>query len=92
MEEMSAAQSAIRKFDAFYTELEPDERWIIGVIVSFSLQRAKQAQGESDWLEDEAEVLFEVITPEFAPTILTELGTVVAGQMAPSKSEKRTLD
>jgi hypothetical protein len=90
MQEESAAQSAIRKLDEFYAGLLPDERKVIGLIVSSSLQRAARAQAERDWLVD-GEVLLELITPEYAPTIVVELGTYVAGQAEPKKSEKRPL-
>jgi len=90
MPEESAARSAIRKFDEFYTGLEPDERKVIRLIVSSSLQRAARAQAERDWLAD-GEALLELITPEYAPAIVVELGTYVAGQADPTKAEKRPL-
>lgn len=94
MQEESAAQSAIRKLEAFYSDLEPDERKIIGLIVSSSLQRAARAQAERDWLAD-GEVMLQLIKPEYAPNLVSELGTYVAGQLAlptgPTKSEKRNL-
>lgn len=94
MVEDSAAQSAIRKLEEFYTGLKPDERKVIGLIVSSSLQRAARAQAERDWLKD-GELLLELITPKFAPNLVSELGSVVAGQLAPVgigsiRSEKRT--
>lgn len=95
MQEERAAQSAIRKLEEFYTGLKPDEQKVIGLIVSSSLQRAARAQAERDWLKD-GEVLLELITPEYAPKLVAELGTFVAGQLAPRqvgsiKSEKRPL-
>jgi hypothetical protein len=95
MHEKSAAQSAIRKLEEFYTGLKPDEQKVIGLIVSSSLQRAARAQAERDWLKD-GEVLLELITLEYAPTLVAELGTFVAGQLAPRQvgsivSEKRPL-
>jgi hypothetical protein len=90
MQGESAAGSAIRKFDEFYAGLQPDERRVIGLIVSSSLQRAARAQSERDWLVD-GEVLLRLITPEYAPTLVAELGTYVAGQQAPQQSEKRPL-
>ena len=95
MMKQTPAQSAIRKLEKFYTGLKPDEKKIIGLIVSSSLQRAARAQAERDWLK-EGEVLLELVTPEFAPTLVAELGTFVAGQLAPGrvgsiKSEKRSL-
>ena len=45
MHEKSAAQSAIRKLEEFYTGLKPDEQKVIGLIVSSSLQRAARATG-----------------------------------------------
>lgn len=95
MQENSAAQSAIRKLEQFYTGLNSDEKKIIGLIVSSSLQRAARAQSERDWLVD-GEVLLGIITPEYAPTLVAELGTFVAGQIAPPQvgpvqSEKRSL-
>jgi hypothetical protein len=91
----NAAQSAIRKLEEFYAGLKPEERKIIGIIVSSSLQRAARAQAERDWLKD-SEVLLELITPEYAPNLVAELGTFVAGQAAPQRlgsieSEKRPL-
>lgn len=91
MQKDGAAQSAIRKLEDFYTSLDADERKVIGLIVSASLQRAARAQSEREWLAD-GEVLLELITPERAPTLVSELGVVVAGQLAPSRSEKRTLE
>jgi hypothetical protein len=88
MQQESAAQSAIRKLDEFYSGLTPDERKFIGLIVASSVQRAARAQVERDWLKD-SEVLLEVITPEYAPTIVAELGTYVAGQAAPQKAGKQ---
>jgi hypothetical protein len=90
MRQESAAQSAIRKLDEFYKGLQPDERRIIGLIVSSSLQRAARAQTERDWLVG-GEVLLELITPEYAPSMVAELGTYVAGQIAPPPWEKRPL-
>jgi hypothetical protein len=95
MQHDSAAQSAIRKLEEFYTGLKPDEQKVIGLIVSSSLQRAARAQAERDWLKD-GEVLLELITPEYAPKLVADLGTFVAGQIAPPqvgsiKSEKRPL-
>lgn len=87
MEYKSAAQSAIRKLEKFYSGLTPDERKIIGLIVSSSVQRAARAQAERDWLKD-SEVLLAVITPEYAPTMVAELGTYVAGQASPQKAGK----
>jgi hypothetical protein len=86
----TAAQSAIRKLEQFYTGLKPDEKRVIGLIVSSSVQRAARAQAERDWLKD-SEVLLAVITPEYAPTMVAELGTYVAGQAAPLQVEKRPL-
>ena len=91
MAEESAAQSAIRKFEEFYTGLEPDERKVIGLIVSSSLQRAARAQAERDWLVD-GEVLIEVITPEYAPELVNELGTAMPGQVNPPASQKQILE
>jgi hypothetical protein len=88
MEYENAASSAIRKLDQFYTGLPPEERKIIGLLVSSSVQRAARAQAERDWLRD-GEVLLEFLTPEFAPTLVTEIGTYVPGQAAPMKAEKR---
>ena len=88
MQKESAAQSAIRKLEKFYTGLEPAERKIIGLIVSSSVQRAARAQAERDWLKD-SEALLEVITPEYAPQMVAELGTYVAGQAAPRDTLKR---
>jgi hypothetical protein len=85
-----AAQSAIRKLEEFYTELPSEERKVIGLIVSSSVQRAARAQAERDWLVD-GEVMLQVITPEYAPTLVAELGTYVAGQASPDQTEKRTL-
>jgi hypothetical protein len=84
----SAASSAIRKLDEFYTGLAPDERKIIGLIVSSSVQRAARAEAESDWFQD-GKLLLEFLTPDHAPTLVTELGTYVPGQAAPMKAEKR---
>lgn len=94
MQDKSAA-SAIRKLEDFYTGLSPDERKVIGLIVSSSLQRAARAQAERDWLKD-GEALLELITPEYAPNLVAELGTYVAGQLAPQqlgsiRSDKRSL-
>jgi hypothetical protein len=89
MEADSAAQSAIRKLEEFYNGLEPDERRVIALIVSASMQRAARAQGEREWLVD-GEVLLELITPEYTPVILTDIGAVVAGQLAPSASQKES--
>lgn len=91
----AAAQSAIRKLEKFYAGLKGDEQKVIGLIISSSLQRAARAQAERDWLK-EAEVLLKVITPEFAPTLVSQLGSVVAGQMVLPKvgqgiAEKRPL-
>lgn len=91
MQGKSAAQSAIRKLEEFYAGLEPDERNVIALIISSSLQRAARAQAERDWLVS-GEILLELMTPEFAPRIVTDLGTVVAGQVAPKRSEKRPLE
>jgi hypothetical protein len=91
MQEESAAQSAIRKLEEFYTELQPDEQKVIGLIVSSSLQRAARALAERDWLED-GESLLELITPKFAPNLVTDLGAYVPGQLAPGVSEKRILE
>ena len=88
MQKESDGQSAIRKLEEFYIGLEPDERKVIGLIVSSSLQRAARAQAERDWLVD-GEALLKLITPEFAPTMVAELGTFVAGQAAPQQAEKR---
>jgi hypothetical protein len=86
----SAAHSAIRKLEEFYSGLEPEEQRVIALIVSSSVQRAARAQAERDWLAD-SEVLLEVITPENAPVLVAELGVYVAGQLAPQQSEKRPL-
>jgi hypothetical protein len=85
-----AAESAIRKLDQFYNGLQPDERRIIGLIVSSSLQRAARAQTERDWLVS-GEVLLQLVRPDYAPNLVAELGTYVAGQLAPAPSEKRPL-
>lgn len=90
MKDENAASSAIRKLDEFYTGLAPEERKVIGLLVSSSVQRAARAQGERDWLQD-GEVLLEFLTPEHAPTLVTEIGTYVPGQAAPMKAEKRPL-
>lgn len=82
--------SAIRKFEQFYIGLEPDERKVVALIVGSSLQRAARAQAERDWLED-GELILELITPENAPTLVQELGSFVAGQLAPMQTEKRPL-
>ena len=84
----NAAESAIRKLDQFYTGLEPEERKVIGLLVSSSVQRAARAEAERDWFED-GKLLLEFLTPDFAPTLVTELGTYVPGQAAPMKAEKR---
>ena len=94
MKERNAAKSAMRKLEEFYGGLEPDERKFIGLIVSSSVQRAARAQAERDWLED-GQRLLEVITPEYAPKMVADLGTYVAGQLAPRqvgsvRSEKRS--
>jgi len=91
MEQDSAAQSAIRKLEEFYIGLPPDERKVIGLIISSTLQRAARAQAERDWLVA-AEVLLQVVTPRDAPTIVAELGSFVAGQLAPQASDKRPLE
>jgi hypothetical protein len=91
MQEEGAAQSAIRKLEEFYTGLEPDERKFIGLIVSSSVQRAARAEAEKDWLVD-GETMLELITPEFAPNMVAELGTYVPGQAAPFLAEKRGLE
>jgi hypothetical protein len=91
MEKENAGQSAIRKLEEFYTGLQPDERKVIGLIISSSLQRAARAQAERDWLVS-AEVLLKLITPEHAPNIVAELGTYVAGQLAPSLADKQPLE
>ena len=95
MQQESAAQSAVRKLEEFYVGLKPDEQKVIGLIVSSTLQRAARAQAERDWLK-EGEALLELITPEFAPKLVADLGSSVAGQLAPRgvgsiKSEKRSL-
>lgn len=90
MQNDRANQSAIRKLDEFYIGLQPDERKVIALIIGSSLQRAARAQTERDWLVT-GEVLLELISLELAPNIVTELGTFVAGQLAPSQSEKRPL-
>jgi len=95
MQDDRAAQSAIRKFEEFYNGLKPDEKKVIGLIVSSSLQRAARAQAERDWLKD-GEALLGLITPELAPKLVADLGTFVAGQLAPGRlgpttSEKRSL-
>ncbi len=84
MKGYTAAQTAIRKLEEFYVGLKPDERKVIGLIVSSSLQRAARAQAEREWLKD-GESLLELITPTFAPKLVAELGTFVAGQLAPQK-------
>ena len=94
MQQDNAAQSAIRKLEQFYAGLKPDEQKVIGLIVSSSLQRAARAQAERDWLKD-GESLLDLITPEFAPKLVADLGTFVAGQLAPRQvgsitSEKRS--
>lgn len=88
MKDEDAASSAIRKLDKFYDGLEPDERKVIATLVGASVQRAARAQAERDWLED-GEILLKVITPDFAPTLVTDLGTFVAGQAAPVRADKR---
>ncbi|KAF1694142.1 hypothetical protein [Pseudoxanthomonas koreensis] len=85
-----ASHSAIRKLEAFYTGLEPDERKVIALIIGSSLQRAARAQAERDWLAS-GEGLLALITPQLAPNIVAELGTYVAGQAAPMLTEKRPL-
>jgi hypothetical protein len=95
MSEESAAQSAIRKLEQFYTGLKPEEQKVIGLIVSSSLQRAARAQAERDWLKD-GEALLDLIVPELAPKLVADLGTFVAGQLAPRQvgnitSEKKPL-
>lgn len=85
------AQSAVRKLDEFYDGLEPGEQEVIGLIISSSLQRAARAQAERDWLA-EGEFLLELISAENSPNIVTDLGTYVAGQLAPNRSEKRPLE
>jgi hypothetical protein len=90
MQKEDASQSAVRKLEEFYTGLTPDERKVIGLIIGASLQRAARAQAERDWLVDGG-VLLELITPKLAPNIVTELGTFVAGQLAPQLSAKRPL-
>jgi hypothetical protein len=90
MKEGNAAESAIRKLEQFYNGLQPDERKIIGLIVSSSLQRAARAQTERAWLVD-AEILLKLIAPGNAPNLVADLGTFVAGQMGPQLSEKRPL-
>jgi hypothetical protein len=94
MSKQTAAQSAIRKLEEFYLSLNPDERKVIALIVSSSLQRAARAQAERDWLTD-GEALLELIGPQYAPKLVAELGTYVAGQLAPQQlgsmpSEKRS--
>ncbi|GEM_PF-6689556 len=96
----AAAQSAMRKLEAFYTELEPDERKVIALVVSSSLQRAARAQADRDWLVD-AEFLLEVLSLENAPNLVADLGAAVPGQAEPGRwalkntgstaSEKHTL-
>ena len=95
MQMENAAESAIRKLEKFYSGLEPDEQKVIGLIVSSSLQRAARAQAERDWLKD-GEVLLELVRPEYAPNLVSQLGRYVAGQLAPQqlgsvRSEKRPL-
>ena len=90
MTDKTAAHSAIHKLEEFYNGLQADEKKVIGLIVSSTLQRAARAQAERDWLVD-SEILLDLITPEHAPNIVKELGTFVAGQAAPSASEKRPL-
>lgn len=90
MQNESAQESAIRKLEEFYSGLQPDERKVIALIISSSLQRAARAQAERDWLVD-GETLLKLITPKLAPNIVTELGTYVAGQAAPQLTEKRQL-
>jgi hypothetical protein len=93
MQEKNAAESAIRKLDKFFAELQPEEQKVVGLIVSSTLQRAARAQAERDWLK-ESEILLELIAPELAPNIVAKLGSVVAGQLAPQqlgsiRAEKR---
>jgi hypothetical protein len=90
MHEEKVVQSAIRKLEEFYIGLQADERKVIGLIVSASVQRAARAQAERDWFGD-GEVLLKFITPKYAPKLVAELGTYVAGQLAPQASEKRPL-
>ena len=90
MKNDSAAESAIRKLEEFYNGLQPDERKVIELIVSSSLQRAARARASRDWLVD-GEVLLDLIRPELAPKMVAELGTYVAGQLAPTFGEKKTL-
>jgi hypothetical protein len=86
MPKQSAAQSAIQKLEKFYAGLKPDEQKVISLIVSSSLQRAARAQAERDWLK-EGEILLDLVTPDFAPRLVAELGRVVAGQAAPAPRE-----
>src|SRR4030095_15012839 len=90
MTNKTAAHSAIHKLEEFYRGLPADERKIIALILSSTLQRAARAQAERDWLV-EREVLLELITPEHAPVLVTELGTYVAGQIMPPPADKRPL-
>jgi hypothetical protein len=87
----SVAESAVRKFDAFYAGLDADEQEVIALIVSSSLQRAARAQAERDWLA-EGEFLLELISAENSPNLVGNIGTYVAGQLAPNRSEKRPLE
>ena len=82
----SAASSAIRKLDGFYASLDPEERKVIGLLVTASVQRAVRADADRAWFED-GKLLLEVLTPDSAPTMIPELGTFVAGQAAPMRVE-----
>jgi hypothetical protein len=87
----SAASSAIRKLDGFYASLEPDERKVIGLLVIASVQRAVRADADANWLA-EGRTLLEFLTPDFAPTMIPDLGTYVAGQAAPVRGDKSSFE
>jgi hypothetical protein len=90
MQSDSAAASAVQKLERFYASLEPDERKVIALIVSSSLQRAARAQAERDWLQ-EGEALLDIIGSENAPGLVADLGTMVAGQLAAGQAAVRQM-
>jgi hypothetical protein len=87
--ENSPAISAIHKFEEFYKNLPKEERKVIGLIVSSSVQRAARAEAEQEWFR-EGKSLLELLTPTHAPTLISELGTYVAGQAAPMNVDKNS--
>jgi hypothetical protein len=78
----SAAESAVRKLNAFFNELKPKEQKFIASLVAAGLIRAARASSEYSWYEPTGATILGAIRPDLAPELINALGSSDPGQLA----------